>query len=348
MTDNHKTKTYTDKATRRRSSATMRNKQHLNAKDLAELRTTNDKVHFILSQLTPTELETAALACYEYIKDSDPALRQQYARRIVLRYVESKKGKTELALEKVRKTLKFRLDFGIEDLVTVFDSDLGLDEKDTLNPDSDSCSSSSCSIGTSASTVGPKERRSHVAEQLEHHLSSKQFFVQGYDREGRATLYFVPRNVRGHDSEWTVKEAIYSIERAIASTRSKDQTINAVVDFTGFSVAKHSPPLDIGKQFLTTLRSHYAGQIHQIYLVDTPLSFHILWKIFSPFVGTQTRDKIKFINGARSKQRDLATVYDIEQVPAWLIPGGKSNRPLDVDEYLHKLRFDEAFDGTEV
>jgi len=288
-----------------RGSATHAN---LNERNLS-------KISYILSQLSHDELETAARASYEYLKAPFPPQRNHYARRIVQRYLDSKKGKVDLALEKVKKTLKFRRDMKIDDLITAFDH---------------------CNENDGADMP-------ETAVQLEKHLSNKQYFVQGRDNEGRSTLFFIPRLVNGHDNEWTIKEAIYSIERAIACSRAKDQTINAVVDFSGFSMTKHSPPVEIGKQFLTTLRSHYAGQIHHIYLTDTPFSFSLLWNVFYPFVGTSTREKIKFINGARTKERELLQIYDAEEVPAWLISGGKNNRPLDVNEYLHELSFDQTF-----
>ena len=267
---------------------------------------TESKINFILCQLSQEELETAARASYEYVKDPVPSQRNCFAWRLVERYLHSKRGNVVLALEKIRKTLAFREEIDIEGLITAFDSD-----SETTD-----------------------ERKSS----LEKHLSSKKLVVQGYDKEGRSTLYFVPRNAKGHD----IESAIYSIERAIACSKAKDSTINAVVDFSGFSMTKHSPPLEIGKAFLTTLRSHYAGQIHRIYLTDTPISFSILWKIFSPFVGTNTRDKINFVNGERNRKKELTKVYDLDQVPAWLVSGGKNNRPLDVDEYLHSLPFDKT------
>jgi len=181
---------------------------------------------------------------------------------------------------------------------------------------------------------------------LQQHLSTKKLFVQGYDKDGRSTLYFIPRLVTdGHDNEWTLKEAIYSIERAIAcssSSSSMDNTINAVVDFSGFSLSQHSPPMDIGKQFLTTLRNHYAGHIHRIFLINTPFSFSLLWNMFSSFVGTQTKDKIIIVNN--NNNNDVITdLYDLKEVPSWFIPGGKKNRTLDVDEYLYTLPFDTSF-----
>mmetsp|Transcript_53398 Transcript_53398/g.129927 ORF Transcript_53398/g.129927 Transcript_53398/m.129927 type:complete len:397 (+) Transcript_53398:160-1350(+) len=233
------------------------------------------------------------------------------------------------------------------------DDDVSCTTSNTCSDSSISCNQStpSChSEATTTTTTIAAHQKQQQKEMLKSHLKHQKYVVQGYDKDGRSTLYFVPRNVQSHDMEWTMKEAIYSIERAVACSKSKDKTINAVVDFSGFNLSKHSPPVDVGKEFLMTLRSHYAGQIHSIYLVNTPFSFNIIWKIFSPFVGTQTRDKIKFWSNASNKKRNpssLLDLYDIDQLPNWLVNGGGSNRAFDIDEYLHELSFDEAFDARE-
>lgn len=279
------------------------------------------KRDFILSRLSEEELETAARSSYEYLSSSNPIEtlssseeRDRFAKRIVQRYLESKHGDADLALAKIRKTLEIRRTAKIADLVTAFD---GVDRTSKNNND--------------------------IAQTLHTHLSSQKFYVQGFDKEGRSTLYFIPRNVVDHDLE----SAIYSIERAIASGRSVDGTINCVVDFSGFSLA-NGPPLELGKEFLTTLRTVYAGQIHRIFLANASFSFSFLWNVFSPFVGTDTRDKISLSKSSgtnsNEKQQELLDLYDLDQVPSWLVSGGKKNRSLDLDEYLYRLPFDAAFD----
>jgi hypothetical protein len=276
--------------------------------DATLLEDTESKIHHILSHLTEEELETAARASYGYVRD--PVDRMNHASRVVERYLESKKGNVDTAMEKVKATLLFRREIDIDSLISAFDRDGG---------------------------------GNNNAEPLEKQLSSKKIFVQGYDKGSRSTLIFIPRLVQGHDAEWTLKEAVYSMERAIACSRAKDHTINAVVDFSGFSAFRHAPPVSIGKQFMTTLRSHYAGQIHGIYLLDTPSAFSFLWRIFSPFVGTKTREKIHFLCG-KEKQKTLETLYEIDQATSWMVSLGTKNRELDLNEYLYETDFLKAFD----
>lgn len=267
------------------------------------------KVDYILSRLSKEELEDAALASYEYLRLKVPTglERIHHARKIARKYLNSKK-EVEKTIKKLKETLKFRRDLDIVGLMTAFEPNT----------------------------------RNNYSMKLYKQLSCKKLYVQGYDRKGRSTLFFIPRLVKGHDSEWTVKEAIYSIERAIACTKSKDGLINAIVDFAGCSITKHSPPIDIAKDFLTTLRNHYAGQIHRIYIIDTPPAFSFFWNIVKPFVGSQTRAKIQFLSG--KGKVILKNSYSVDEAPSWMIPGGKKNRSLDLDSYLFDTPFHEAFD----
>lgn len=290
------------------TDSTSEKKRKHQLRNLKSIPDKSNKIAFIISQLSPEELEISARSSYQYLKCPVPSMRNIFAERAVQRCLESKKGNVELALAKIKKMIEFRRLAKIDDLNTAFDDDENNDSDDT-------------------------------AKTLQKHLASKKFYVNGFDKEGRSTLYFIPRNVVDHDLD----SAIYSIERAIACSRSL--TINCVVDFSGFPLT-NTPPLKIGKQFLSTLRVIYAGQINRIFLVNVPYSFSFLWKAFSPFVGTDTRDKITIIkNNSKDKEREMLHLYDLKELPSWCVPGGQKNRSLDLDEYLFTLPFDSAFDS---
>jgi len=265
-----------------------------------------EQLDYMLGQLSEEELELAACSSYTYLKSpqTQQALKRKYAQHFALRFLRSKNDEKK-ALEKLKATLAFRKEKDIDGLRLTFDGE-----------------------------------DSPYREPLQKQLESKMLKVQGYDKDGRATYIFTPRLVQGHDDEWTIKEHIYTLERAIACSHSADKTVNAVIDFNGFSPLRHAPPTSIGKEFMLTLRNHYAGSVHQIFIVDAPLTFNALWTIFKPLVGTKTRNKIHFVKG---KHKKLAKFYDKEQAADWMMPGGLKNRDLDLDEYL-KTPFNEAFD----
>ncbi len=270
-----------------------------------------DKIDAILSELSSDDYEILARTSYQYLKSPLRSRSKIFAARVVHRILESKKGDVASTLRKVKKVIDFHRTAKVDELITAFDND--------------------------ESILGATSQR------LQKQLASKKFYVQGFDKEGRSTLYFIPRNVVDHDLD----SAIYSMERAIASTRSSDQTINCVVDFSKFPLS-NGPPVEVGKQFLTTLRLIYSGQIHRIFLVNVPFSFTLLWSIFSPFVGTNTRDKISIIrDNGHEKEKELLHSYDRQELPNWAVPGGEKNRTFDVEEYLFALPFDSAFDSSQ-
>jgi hypothetical protein len=290
----------------------------------------------MMLQLSPEEMETAARASYSYLvtahnkENSTAALpaatedTKIHAKQMAQRYLESKKGNVDGALEKLKATLKFRQEMEIENLICCFDNAQPSPKQNQQKPPCDE----------------------PLSSRLQARLESKHLYVQGYDKDGRSTFVFCTRRVPPHDVEWTLKEALYTMERAIACSKSLDGTINAVVDFKGFRPLTHAPPLDIGKQFLMALRNHYAGQMHKIFLVDAPTSFRWVWNMFQGFVGTKTRDKIVFVSGERNKRTIISEHYDASEAPSWLLPEGTLNGELNLERYLWKIPFDEPYDGA--
>jgi len=188
--------------------------------------------------------------------------------------------------------------------------------------------------------------------ELTEQLRFKSVYVHGFDQEGRSTYIFIPRKVQSHDPDWTLKQHLYTLERAIACSRAPDRTVNAIVDFAGFSMANHAPPTAIGQQFMVTFRNHYAGAVHRIFVLNAPTSFWCLWSLFKPLVAIQTRAKIIFVNtplpniGPIHNNKDiLHDHYDPDQINESMMEGGLA-RDFSVNEYLYKTPFDRAFDDV--
>jgi hypothetical protein len=265
----------------------------------------------MLDQLTAEELEQAARTDYEYAQYSRRDLTRQICASIMARRYLQSKGCPDRAVHKMKNTLRWRADVGVDDLRTA-----------AADPD----------------------HEDHLL--LHKFLSSKKLYVAGYDKAGRSTYVFVPRLVDNTESlEATVKGHVWTLEKAIACSRAADKTVNVVMDFAGFSASKNAPPLSVGKEILTLLRRHYVGHIHRIFLLNVPTAFLCLWKILSPFAGTQTREKIVFLNGHKQKSAVLGALYEPGQAASWMIPAGTRNRALDLEDYL-AAPFDEAFDES--
>ena len=318
---------------RRRSESSVRKSSRQEQKQYPQ------DIVWMLSQLTPPQVETAARSSFEYLlqtrdptKSDNKGAAYDYAAAMAARYLKSKKGKRDLALTKLQSTLKFREDMDMDGLRLAFGS---------------SCNSSSCgSLMLSSASSSSSSSSSVGYHMLEEYLASGKNYVMSHDKEGRATHVFVPRKTQQHHPEWTLKESLYTMERAIACSQAPDQSVNAILDFSGFSPLKHAPPMSLGKEFVLTLRQHYAGQLHKIFILDAPMGFSMLWKIFQPFLGQATKDKIVFCSGVKQKRRVLGEYYSPDQVAEWMMPvstAGK-NRDFDVQEYLYQTPFDKAFD----
>ena len=324
----------------------------------------------LLYRLSPEELEQAARANIEYWKQkqqsqqqplNDPSSCQEYsslqkeqeqqrrlARPLAKRFLHSQKYNLSKAAQRLKENLKFRQKMQVDQVYTCFSTTrtpprssqeeqtedqqpLHYDTT-TNNDDEDSTSHSSFPL---------------VEQQLRHDLEAGHVYVQGYDREGRSTVIFLPRQVPHHDSaEATLRPHIYTLERAIACSRCHNdvETVNAIVDFAGFSIRQHAPPLSIGRVFLQTLRQHYAGVLHRIFLLNAPTSFVRLWNVLQSFVAPATREKIRFVNTTKTSL--LQELYDPGQATPWMMHGGHKTRTLDIREYLDETPFDQAFDDN--
>jgi hypothetical protein len=70
---------------------------------------------YMLSHLSPDELETAARANFDYIKYPSEEKRLSYALEMAQRYLDSKSD-SENALTKMKHTIKFRKEMDIDKL----------------------------------------------------------------------------------------------------------------------------------------------------------------------------------------------------------------------------------------
>lgn len=299
------------------------------------------KLRQMLSQLNEEELEIAARTSYEYLKQQSAQQQQQqqlsssdrkiYAKIMARRYLESKLGDVDVATKKLKDTIRFRKRIDVDSLRRTFD-----DNKNDLLVYNNN---------NKSIHLVEQEHNQSSKMKLESMLSSKRNYVQGYDIDGRSTHIFVPRlaSKKTNDLEWTLKESLYTMERAIACSKAIDHSINAIIDFRGFRITEHAPPFEIGKEFLLALRHHYAGQVNKIFIVDAPVAFSYFWNLFKKFVGKSTQTKIMFLVSGRNKHPVLQKYYTNDEATPWMLPNGLKTRELDVQEYLYHTPFDRAF-----
>jgi hypothetical protein len=264
----------------------------------------------VIRSLNSKELDTAAKTNYDYLlSPDDMPLKKKSIQAAVQRVLRSKNHSTLTTLDALQRTLAFRQKIGIDELRLAFSN--------------------------------PNE----YLEPLYQHLSRGMVYVCGYDKQGRSTYIFQPSCVTNSQDEldWTIRMHVYTLERAIACSKCPEKRVNAVLNFQGFSIRNHKPPMDLGIAFMKTLRDHYSGHVNQVFLIDAPRTFLCLWAVFAPFLAVKTKKRIHFVSGNKQKKTVIGGIYEEDQAPSWMLPGGTLNPVFDPQAYLKDTPFDKAF-----
>ena len=285
----------------------------------------------MVDSLSDEEREHAARASYKYLwksvtskEETKELLEEQqfYAERMAMRHLSSKKGNFEIALQKFRSAINFRKEADLDGLRLCFQADkLNLDEE-------------------------TRKRYAIYRERLEDRMQTGRVYACGYDKHGRAIYTIYAARTKDFDPDWFLKESLYNFERALACTEREtgglEESITVIGNYTGFQ-SKHAAPMSISHEFMNCLRQNYPGRVKRVYLLNTPSSFLFFWKILKPFIGTDTKKKIQFLN-ERQREGAFSELITPDQASPWMLKGGDKKRDFDAFEYLRQTPFDEAFD----
>jgi hypothetical protein len=75
----------------------------------------------MLNDLSDEQVEIAARASYKYLQNPSEEMRHQCAKQYAQRFLRSKRGDTEKALQRLRETLAFRDELDVDGLRKAFD-----------------------------------------------------------------------------------------------------------------------------------------------------------------------------------------------------------------------------------
>ena len=283
----------------------------------------------IFHELTDLEKEDAARSSFRFLllrgtaKTNGDFLddeQKKHAYSMARRYLRAKKSRA-VAVAKMKETLAFRRQYDIDTLRLCFCSDL-------------------------SSKIVDADRAAKLRQDLAEAMAQAEVFVQGYDKTGRALWIGVPRSTRSFEPTAYIRSSIYTLERAIACSEANGQDqVTAILDYEGYNHLRHNPPLHLSQQVLSTLRNHYVGRLHRIYLVNAPWTMRTLWKILKPFAGRETRQKLVFVSNCKDeKERILGPVVDSSQATTWMLPNGQQvNGPIDLKRFLDDIPFDQPY-----
>lgn len=285
----------------------------------------------MVDSLTDDEREHAARSSYKYLWKSVTSKdrkalneeREVYALAMAMRFLSSKKGNYDVAMQKLKACIEFRKEKDLDGLRLCFQADqLDLDEE-------------------------TKRRYADYRKHLEDRMQAGRVYVCGYDKQGRAIYTIYAARTKDFDPDWFLKESLYNFERALACTErasgGKEQSITVIGNYTGFQ-KHHAAPMSISHQFMDCLRQNYPGRVKHVYLLNTPTSFLFFWSILKPFIGTDTRKKITFIGNDKQRQTAFSELIEVGQAAPWMLTGGNKNREFQAREYLVQSPFDTGFD----
>src|SRR5579871_4446538 len=131
----------------------------------------------------------------------------------------------------------------------------------------------------------------------------------GFDFMSRPCLYLIPARQNTNPSPLQVQQLVYSLERAIDMMPQGVETLALLVDFKHSSSSKN-PSAGTGIQVLHILQTHYPERLGKALVINcvasafitltvVPSFVKIFFKLISPFIDPNTREKLKFNENLR-------------------------------------------------
>jgi hypothetical protein len=84
--------------------------------------------------------------------------------------------------------------------------------------------------------------------------------IMGFDKEGRACLYLLPKNQNTAVSDKQVHHLVYMLDRSIDMIPPGQETIALLIDFADTGSSKN-PPVSQARQVLNILQGHYPERL---------------------------------------------------------------------------------------
>ncbi|CAH8336706.1 unnamed protein product [Eruca vesicaria subsp. sativa] len=167
-------------------------------------------------------------------------------------------------------------------------------------------------------TVMPK---GYIPEsEIANDLSHKKVCMQGHDKKGRPILVILGNRhnpSKGNPEEFK-RFVVYSLDKICARMPRGEEKFRAIVDLEGWGYSN----CDIRGYLaaLSILQDCYPERLDKLYFVRAPYIFMTAWKVIYPFVDTNTKKKIVFVE---NKKLTPTLLEDIDETQLPDIYGGK-------------------------
>lgn len=159
-------------------------------------------------------------------------------------------------------------------------------------------------------------------------------FILGYDNDSRPCLYLKPGRQNTKSSPRQIQLVVYLLERTIDFMPSGQDTLLLLIDFKSSpvcTVKEKLPPVNIGRQVLHILQTHYPERLGKALFINIPFLAWMFLKVIYPFIDPVTRQKLVF-------DQPLPSYVPLEQLDKDF--GGKVNFDYDHAKYwleMHEI-----------
>lgn len=247
--------------------------------------------------MTETETERSEEIENALSEDEREGLTDKF---MALRHLRAEKGDAKKAVAAVRRTLKWRDEFRVQNLRRCL---RGIDRREGGESNDDEKREASNNDSNDNDVDSKSSEEELMASVVRKENETGKLYVRGYDKDGRAMMYMRPGKENTRDEGGNMLNLVYHMEKAIAcSAKNGRSKLCIVVDYGGF-LLRNAPPMSTSKFTLDLLQKHYPERLFRAYICNPPWIFDGFWKVIQPFIDPVTKEKIQFCTSERAFEK---------------------------------------------
>jgi len=233
---------------------------------------------------------------------------------LIMRHYRADKGDVAKAIKRLKYAIQWRIDSKVDDMINA------------VHFTTEDCS----------------EEQKKLRETLTTEGETGKVFARGYNKEGRALLYFYPIRENTYNGQDNIKHLIYEIERGIAcSEKNGYEKLMIVMDFKDWTMKK-AANMAVTKETIHILQDCYVERMKRVFMTNTPLIFRTFWAMVKPWLDPVTRNKIVFCGSGKKSRDIMEKEFDLKVLEKCAC-GTEDLKDFDPEEYFSSP-FDTVFD----
>lgn len=142
--------------------------------------------------------------------------------------------------------------------------------------------------------------RGRISEaEVLNEIRAQKAFLQGHDKKGQALLVVLARkhDMGDRNIDETERFICYVLDNASALASQREESagkICVLFDLSGLRL-RNLDVKGLGAIF-ELLQRHYPERLASLWFLNAPFIFWGVWRVVSPFINENTREKIRFVN----------------------------------------------------